>query len=180
MSTLSTLLFSCFFLTIFGDVVKSRIPKNFSWVVENDVCAMGFPESPENMMYLVEHDVGYLVSLTDERQPSVKDFPEINLFPVKVKDFTPPTMDQIDQCIDIIETALKDGKAAGLHCAHGKGRTGTVLACYFIKRYCMEPQRALDEIRVYRPGSVETKEQEQAIFDYSDYIKVKDRQDCGN
>ncbi|XP_033736980.1 dual specificity protein phosphatase 23-like isoform X2 [Pecten maximus] len=163
---------------IVGDAIRSRMPGNFSWVVEDQVCAMGFPDSPENMKYLVERNVGYLISLTAERQPSVHDFPEITLLPVKVVDFTPPTVEQIDRCIDIIKTALQAGKAAGLHCAHGKGRTGTVLACYFIKEFCMEPKHALDQIRMYRPGSVETKEQEKVIFEYANYTKVKLKPDC--
>ncbi|XP_060082194.1 dual specificity protein phosphatase 23-like isoform X2 [Ylistrum balloti] len=165
-------------MTTLGDALKSRMPKNFSWVVEDQVCAMGFPDSPENMMYLVENNVRTLVSLTAERQPLVKDFPEITLFPIKVVDFTPPTLEQIDQCIDIIEKTLLEGKAAGLHCAHGKGRTGTVLACYFIKEFCMEPKKALEQIRIYRPGSVETQEQEQVIFEYANYIKVKQKPKC--
>ncbi|XP_021343768.1 dual specificity protein phosphatase 23-like isoform X1 [Mizuhopecten yessoensis] len=166
--------------TTVGDALKSKMPKNFSWVVDSQVCAMGFPGSPENMLYLLENNVRYLVSLTAERQPSVSDFPEITVLPITVLDFTPPTLEQIDQCLDIIDKALQEGKAAGLHCAHGKGRTGTVLACYFIREFCMEPQRALDQIRMYRPGSVETKEQEEVIFEYANYVKEKHKQDCEN
>ena len=57
-------------------------------------------------------------------------------------------------------------QAAGIHCAHGKGRTGTVLACYLIKHHNMTAAEAVSKIRMLRPGSIETSEQEQTVFLY--------------
>ncbi|KAL5021084.1 hypothetical protein ScPMuIL_000239 [Solemya velum] len=81
-------------------------PQNFSWVVENRVCGLAFPRQPENIQYLLENNVGCLITLTAEDIPPVNDFPE---------------------------KANQKGKAVAVHCMKGRGRTGTVLSCYFVK-----------------------------------------------
>jgi atypical dual specificity phosphatase len=42
------------------------------------------------------------------------------------------------------------------------GRTGTVLAAYFVARG-LPPREAVEKVRDLRPGSVETIEQERAV-----------------
>jgi atypical dual specificity phosphatase len=51
-----------------------------------------------------------------------------------------------------------------VHCRAGKGRTGTVLAAYFVSKG-MSAAEALQRVRELRPGSIETPEQEHAIAD---------------
>ncbi|NXT20028.1 DUS23 phosphatase, partial [Syrrhaptes paradoxus] len=46
----------------------------------------------------------------------------------------------------------------------GHGRTGTMLACYLAKARKMSGDDAIREIRRLRPGSIETREQEQAVI----------------
>ncbi|KAL3868847.1 hypothetical protein ACJMK2_041604 [Sinanodonta woodiana] len=144
----------------------SKMPKNFSWVIDEKLCGMGFPGQSENMVYLLENNVKCLISLTPEREPPVHDFKDMDFFPVKVLDFTPPSQEQIDHCLEAISKANFEGKAAGVHCAHGQGRTGTVLACYLVKFLDYSGEDAIKKIRLLRPGSIETSEQEQAIRDF--------------
>ncbi|NXW88431.1 DUS23 phosphatase, partial [Alopecoenas beccarii] len=46
----------------------------------------------------------------------------------------------------------------------GHGRTGTMLACYLAKARDMSGADAIREIRRLRPGSIETREQEEAVI----------------
>ncbi|NWX09416.1 DUS23 phosphatase, partial [Caloenas nicobarica] len=46
----------------------------------------------------------------------------------------------------------------------GYGRTGTMLACYLAKARDMSGADAIREIRRLRPGSIETREQEEAVI----------------
>ena len=61
-------------------------------------------------------------------------------------------------------------QAMSVHCLHGRGRTGTMLACYFVKKHNMSAAEAIAEVRHLRPGSVEVLEQEQLVHDYSVFI----------
>lgn len=57
-------------------------------------------------------------------------------------------------------------QAVGVHCALGFGRTGTMLACYLVKERGLAAGDAVAEIRRLRPGSIETYEQEKAVFQF--------------
>ena len=54
----------------------------------------------------------------------------------------------------------------------GRGRTGTMLACYLVKTRHITAIEAIAQIRKMRPGSLETQEQEETVGRY--YLKVKD------
>lgn len=53
----------------------------------------------------------------------------------------------------------------------GRGRSGVMAACYYLQFQQMAPERAITTLRLQRPGSVETKEQERAVIRYHDYIR---------
>lgn len=57
-------------------------------------------------------------------------------------------------------------QAVAVHCALGFGRTGTMLACYLVKERGLAAGDAIAEIRRLRPGSIETYEQEKAVFQF--------------
>jgi atypical dual specificity phosphatase len=65
-----------------------------------------------------------------------------------------------------IHDALARGEPVAVHCGAGLGRTGTLLAAYLISEG-QTPDEAIDFLRGVRPGSVETLEQEQAIYEYA-------------
>ncbi|EHH50422.1 hypothetical protein EGM_01252, partial [Macaca fascicularis] len=74
--------------------------------------------------------------------------------------------DQIDRFVQIVDEANARGEAVGVHCALGFGRTGTMLACYLVKERGLAAGDAIAEIRRLRPGSIETYEQEKAVFQF--------------
>ena len=53
-----------------------------------------------------------------------------------------------------------------VHCAAGLGRTGTVLAAWFVTQG-LSAQNAIARVRRLRPGSVETEEQERAVEEFA-------------
>ena len=58
-----------------------------------------------------------------------------------------------------------------VHCLGGHGRTGTMLASFLVKYLNTPAQKAIDDIRRMRPGSVETEEQEQRIAEFEKALK---------
>lgn len=59
----------------------------------------------------------------------------------------------------------------GVHCAMGRGRTGTMLACYLVAKEGYKPKEAIDETRRRRVSSVETRRQEKAVSDFYESLQ---------
>jgi atypical dual specificity phosphatase len=138
-------------------------PPGFSWVDQPNLAAMAMPESAADLAWLRRHGIEVLVSLTEEPLPRhwVNDA-GLLVVNVPVPDMEPPADRQLDHILDTIRKANASRMGVAVHCAAGLGRTGTVLAAYFVARG-MSPRDSLEKVRDLRPGSVETVEQERAI-----------------
>lgn len=62
-------------------------------------------------------------------------------------------------------------QAVAVHCMHGHGRTGTMLACYLVKTQKISGVDAIKKIREMRKGSIETQEQEKAVVQFHQRTK---------
>ncbi|XP_028029498.1 dual specificity protein phosphatase 23-like [Bombyx mandarina] len=144
-------------------------PYNFSWFVENKIAAMGWPQTVENLNYLVEVGIDHLITLSPEKLPPILDCErKLRWSEIRIKEFGAPSLKQILKFIALCERAEMRGEVLGVHCRHGRGRTGTMLACYLVHFKRMAPERAILTVRLQRPGSCETYEQEKAVCHYHD------------
>jgi len=143
---------------------------NFSWVVEGKLAGMArlgvHQPLEDDLAALQTHGISLLVSLTEESTPaSTAANYGIEVLHLPVQDFTPPTQDQLFAFAAKGRESLDSGHAVGVHCGAGLGRTGTVLATYFVTEG-MTATEAIAEVRKLRPGSIETPEQEQAVHTF--------------
>ena len=76
-----------------------------------------------------------------------------------------PTQAQLDRGVDAITQALNRGRRVAVHCGAGLGRSGTLLAAYFVSQGS-DAEEAMARVRAARPGSIETLEQENAVREY--------------
>ena len=142
-------------------------PYGFSWLEEPLVAAMGRPYEPEELAWLREQGIELVITLTEDplRRDWLSDAGLLGLH-VPVEDMTAPTPEQIQECLSAIDKAKERNMGVAVHCFAGKGRTGTILACYLVDRG-LSAAEAVDRIRDLRPGSIETDEQVQAVFEYA-------------
>ena len=64
-------------------------------------------------------------------------------------------------------------EAVVVHCMGGKGRTGTMLACYLVKFCKLSAPEAVSQVRMQRPGSIETCDQKKAVYDLEARLNKK-------
>jgi atypical dual specificity phosphatase len=179
-------------MTLIGDVYRclcskfiSR-PTNFSWVINNQLAGSGLPLSYNQFMWLVNHGIETIVTVreiplpvqwltvTDAKNSSANNgnLKKVNYLHLWVEDYHSPSIDEIDSTIKFIENQIEVEKRSVLvHCAAGRGRTGTILGAYLLKKQNISAKEAINRIRKLRPGSIQTDSQEKSIHEYEKYLK---------
>src|SRR6476620_7907254 len=129
-------------------------PHGFSWVKRQRLAALAQPRERDDFIWLRAHGIQVLLSLTEDtpHRDWVNDA-GLMVFHEPIEDFTAPTQDQLDRCISAIERAHTQEMGVAIHCAAGRGRTGTVLAAWFVTQG-LDAQQAIDRVRRLRPGSI--------------------------
>ncbi|KAI5615095.1 dual specificity protein phosphatase 23 [Silurus asotus] len=148
---------------------RSSTPPNFSWVDVEKVAGMAWPCRSAHYRFLLEKGIKHLVCLCESKPPDHESCPDLTLHHIPMVDFTPPSLSQIQTFISITEYA-NTGQAVAVHCKHGHGRTGTMLACYLVKTRKISGAEAIKNIRSIRPGSIETPEQERAVLEFQKFF----------
>lgn len=140
----------------------------FSWVIEGKLAAMSMPDrSSDDLGQLGRKGVGALVNLTPWEWPaSVLTQYGLEYLQLPIPDFSPPQPAQADKFVQFCDRNINQGRAVAVHCLAGKGRTGTMIACYLVYKGA-EPQEAIGRIRSLRPGSIETHSQELAVHEFA-------------
>ena len=140
-------------------------PHGFSWVDRPHIAALAYPHGVEELIWLREQGIEVLISLTEDAVPRrwVNEA-GLMLLHVPISDMDAPTESQLQTILTTIDRA--NGRGVAVHCAAGRGRTGTVLAAYFVAKG-VSADNAIQKVRSLRPGSIETQEQESAIRDFA-------------
>ena len=152
---------------------------NFSWFFEDKLAASALPylDEPEfagqsgasgDLDFLLGEEIGAVLSLEAVNSAILKKA-GIEHLHIKVKDFTAPSLDQLGEAVAFIDEQLTAGRKVLVHCHAGYGRTGTILAAWLVHRG-MDPKEAIREVRRKRPFSIETGEQEDAIYQYAETL----------
>jgi atypical dual specificity phosphatase len=142
-------------------------PFGFSWITKPLLAAMAHPESEEDLDWLRRQGIEVLISLTED--PPRREWVDgagILLVHVPVVDMEAPTQEQLETSVSAIERANANNMGVAVHCGAGLGRTGVVLAAYFVHKGG-NARDAIAEVRKLRPGSIETEEQADAVHQFA-------------
>ncbi|MFN3742115.1 MAG: fused DSP-PTPase phosphatase/NAD kinase-like protein [Anaerolineales bacterium] len=167
--------------------------ENAYWVVEGHFLAGEHPlNGPKEKAYprlqaLLESGFEAFFDLTMPKEaPSyhakLQELASLRRRPVEyyafpIPDFGIPTPQEMSRLLDTLESVLQRGLRTYLHCWGGIGRTGTVVACYLIRRG-LSGDEALRELhrrwqsvpksRFY-PHSPETEAQRQFVLTFQGF-----------
>ncbi len=144
---------------------------NFSYLLPGKLAGSARPgrlgDLESDLACLSRRKIKAIVSLTEEPLDPVRleksGFQSLHL---PIRDFTAPSMEQMETFVDFVDQQLADGNPVLVHCGAGIGRTGVMLAAYLVAQG-MEPDKAIRAVRGSRPGSIETPEQEKSLFLFS-------------
>lgn len=140
---------------------------SFKWVNSN---FLSFGEKPgkwrpvkEDLEFLRASGVRSILSLV-EQEPQLENYRSagFDAHHVPVDDFQAPTMEQIDDCVEYIESHAP----IYVHCYAGYGRAGTIAAAWLVKNG-MSAIDAIRTIRGLRPGAIEVDVQFDALLEYA-------------
>ena len=178
-------------MTLIGDAYRwlyskfiSR-PTNFSWVINNQLAGSGLPLTFDQFIWLVNHGIGTIVTVRELPLPlewlSVDDIKasdskgrttkKLNYLHLRVEDYHSPSIEEMESTVKFIENEIEGKRAVLVHCAAGKGRTGTILGAYLLKKENLSAKEAITRIRNLRPGSIQTDSQENSLFEYEKYLR---------
>lgn len=150
------------------------LPRFFRWLVPFSIAIMSTPRNAIDIAALSSPHIGicHILTLTEETPLNKEWFvggKVKNTF-LPIPNYHPPTIEQIDLMIKIIQNP--DNRPILVHCGGGKGRAGTVAACYLAafgfspipslpkSEPAMSAVEAISALRAIRPGSLETPQQE--------------------
>jgi atypical dual specificity phosphatase len=142
-------------------------PAGFSWVERPLLAALARPSDAEDLIWLRQQGIQLLISLTEDplRRNWVDDA-GLLVFHVPMIDMAAPSVGQLERCVSAIRRAMDQQMGVAVHCGAGLGRTGVVLAAYFVSTG-LSAQNAIGRVRRLRPGSIETDEQAEVIEEFA-------------
>jgi atypical dual specificity phosphatase len=155
-------------------------PTNFSWVLDGKLAGSGLPMTYSQFFWLIKHGIKTIITVREVPLPSNWftdsinniDRDNVNYLHLRVEDFGSPSIEEIDSTVEYIQHQIDNKKPVMVHCAAGKGRTGTILAAYFLKNENLTAEQAIKKIRNLRPGSIQSNIQEMTISIYGNYLKT--------
>ncbi|XP_043943806.1 protein tyrosine phosphatase domain-containing protein 1-like [Protopterus annectens] len=161
-----------------------------SWVTE-DILAMARPSSTlikkyQILQQFIQLNIKSVINLQIpgehancgdplEKESGFSYLPEtfmdhgIYFFNFGMPDFGVASLIRMLDGVKIMAFALQEGKVA-IHCHAGLGRTGVLIACYLLYATRVQPNEAIQFVRIKRPSSIQTRAQINLVYDFAQFL----------
>jgi protein-tyrosine phosphatase len=131
------------------EIVDNSPTPNSYWVIPQQLLAGEYPGSSyavrtrQTLEQLIQAGITVFIDLTEKGEYiEYEPFLDLAAKPLKrltayyrfpIKDETTPSIDEMIEILDAIDTTISVGRKAYVHCLHGRGRTGTVVGCWLVR-----------------------------------------------
>jgi atypical dual specificity phosphatase len=142
---------------------------NGAWL-RHDILVCADPTSKRALRKLARDErISVLINLR-ERPHNARRLAQFGLreIHIPVPDKAAPSGDQLSAGIAAIEQTVAKGQRVAVHCRNGRGRSGTLLACYLVRHDRLPSDQAIAHVRAVRPGAIETQQQASAVRAYAE------------
>ncbi|PPQ79414.1 hypothetical protein CVT25_002684 [Psilocybe cyanescens] len=153
-----------------------KLPRFFRWLIPYHLAIMSTPRNEDDINALASAPLGirHILTLTEEQPLHASWFHGKSIYNtfLPVTNMHPPSIEQMDLVMRLFDDL--DKLPMLVHCGGGKGRAGTVAACYLAAFGFNKPRyeqdhpeltavEAISSLRALRPGSLETSRQEEFV-----------------
>ena len=152
-------------------------PRGFVWLVAGKLAGTPFPgivrETHQDLQALRDVGITRLISLTETPfEASVAASYGIQCTAVPMPDMHAPSRDEAWFLCHAIDRYLQQGEVVAVHCKAGLGRTGTVLALYWIWLGAgrVSGTAAMEHVRRQEAGMIQSIEQENFLEEFADLV----------
>jgi protein-tyrosine phosphatase len=152
----------------------TRLPFGFTGEIYRSPMPMG-PYDPRHellkLYQMVDLDLVVMLSADGEDQRlSGHDLASLyrqngmEVLCLPIVDFQTPDRSALTGVLEQIQSAASQGQNVVVHCSAGLGRTGMLLACLAKQTLGLDGEAAIQWVRQYIPGAVETEAQNQFVI----------------
>ncbi|MCB9639651.1 MAG: dual specificity protein phosphatase family protein [Myxococcales bacterium] len=150
---------------------------NFGYVLEKKLAGSAYPgmsgDLRADLREAKQRGISAVVTLTET--PLEQDIllaEGMEFLHLPIGDYQPPSLSQIEDFVRFVRGHLATSRGAVLvHCMAGRGRAGTMLACFLVAEG-WPAELAIRHVRESRPGSIETLAQEEVIEIWERHLAV--------
>lgn len=143
---------------------------NFSWVVDQFLAASEYPDDEKKLKFLKSQGIISIVTLSEKKIDDnlLSKYKFRNLY-LPIKDFDIPKLSDVLKFLRWMRLMEKWRVPTLVHCDAGIGRTGTMLAIYFISKG-KSAKESLELIKEKRGFKVESLKQESFLYDIAEIL----------
>ena len=133
----------------------------------------GLPVTHDEFEWMIKKGVKAIVTVREVPLPLEWVKKLAGYLHVRVEDYGSPSIEELYAAVSFIEENIEKKMPVLVHCAAGKGRTGEVLAAYLMFTDSnLTASGAIQKMRSFRPGSVQSIDQEKALEMFEQHLRV--------